>query len=65
MLDEPLADALAPLPVAALRLQDGQIDALDRVGLKRIGQLYGRDRKGLQARFGESLLRRLDQLALA
>jgi protein ImuB len=31
------------------------------MGLKRVGQLYGRDRKALQARFGASLITRLDQ----
>ncbi len=56
-----LSAALAALPVAALRLEETQIAALMQVGLKRIGQLYGRDRKGLQARFGASLVTRLDQ----
>jgi len=52
---------LAPLPVAALRLTAAQCEGLHQLGLKRIGQLYGRDRRGLQARFGESLLAKLDQ----
>ena len=52
---------LQQLPVAALRLEEAQIDGLMQLGLKRIGQLYGRDRKSLQARFGVSLLTRLDQ----
>lgn len=52
---------LASLPVSALRLEPTQIDGLVQLGLKRIGQLYQRDRKGLQARFGTSLLLRLDQ----
>ena len=56
-----LEETLAPLPVAALRLEETQIAALTQVGLKQVGQLYGRDRKGLQARFGASLIRRLDQ----
>ncbi len=56
-----IADALSDLPVAALRLDDAQISGLIQIGLKRIGQLYGRDRKALQARFGGSLLLRLDQ----
>jgi protein ImuB len=54
-------DVLARLPVTALRLKDGQVSGLNQMGLKTIGQLYGRDRKGLQARFGASLLIRLDQ----
>lgn len=56
-----LDDRLAPLPVAALRLTDTPIDGLRQMGLKRIGQLYGRDRKALAARFGSSLVNRLDQ----
>ncbi len=52
---------LAPLPVAALRLDAETVAALRQMGLKRIGQLYGRDRRGLLARFGETLLLRLDQ----
>ncbi len=53
--------ALADLPVAALRLSDEQIVGLNQMGLKRIGQLWSRDRAPLLARFGESLLTRLDQ----
>jgi len=53
--------ALQSLPVAALRLEDMQVDGLLQLGLKRIGQLYERDRKSLQARFGASFLLRLDQ----
>ena len=55
------AEALQHLPVSALRLSDGQIAGLTQLGLKRTGQLYDRPRKELQARFGLSLLRRLDQ----
>jgi protein ImuB len=58
---EDLADSLAALPVAALRLAEVEIAALSQVGLKQVGQLYGRDRKGLIARFGASLIARLDQ----
>jgi protein ImuB len=53
--------ALAELPVAALRLTESQVAGLTQMGLKRVGQLYGRDRKALQARFGASLILRLDQ----
>ncbi len=56
-----VATLLAPLPVAALRLDADMVMALRQMGLKRIGQLYGRERRGLVARFGETLLRRLDQ----
>ncbi|RYE07582.1 MAG: DNA polymerase Y family protein [Hyphomicrobiales bacterium] len=56
-----IAEAIAPLPVSALRLDEQQIADLNQTGLKTIGQLYGRDRKALQARFGVALLLRLDQ----
>jgi len=56
-----LADSLAPLPVSALRITALQSEGLRQMGLKTIGQLYGRERGGLQARFGVSLLNRLDQ----
>jgi protein ImuB len=53
--------ALRALPVAALRLEDEQVESLKQFGLKQVGQLYQRDRHALQARFGTSLLLRLDQ----
>lgn len=56
-----LETALAALPVEALRLNETQAAGLNQMGLKTIGQLYGRDRKALQARFGASLVTRLDQ----
>ena len=55
------ATVLNDLSVAALRLSQFQIAGLTQMGLKQIGQLQGRDRKALQARFGVSLLERLDQ----
>ncbi len=56
-----LRAALAPLPVAALRL-DGQVsEGLRRVGLRRVGDLIDLPRAPLAARFGEAVLRRLDQ----
>lgn len=53
--------ALAGLPVAALRLGPVEVEALDRVGLRRIGELYGMPRGALAKRFGPTLGRRLDQ----
>jgi protein ImuB len=61
VLDGDPAEALAALPVAALRLDDAQVEGLAALGLKTVGQLYGRNRKALQARFGACLLLRLDQ----
>jgi protein ImuB len=52
---------LDALPVAALRLDPFQTGTLAQMGLKTIGQLRGRERKPLSARFGASLLLRLDQ----
>ena len=56
-----LEAALDVLPVNALRLAPDQIAGLTQMGLKTIGQLRPRERKPLQARFGASLLARLDQ----
>ncbi len=56
-----LAGVLDTLPVAALRLDEAQSSGLDQMGLKTIGQLRQRERKPLQARFGVSLLTRIDQ----
>ena len=56
-----LEATLADLPVDALRLGETQVGGLNQMGLKTVGQLYGRDRKAMQARFGASLVVRLDQ----
>lgn len=58
---ETLREGLAPLPVAALRLEAQTVSALAKVGLKRIGDLFGKPRAPLAARFGPLLVRRLDQ----
>ena len=52
---------LAPLPLAALRLPGEMVDALARVGLKRIGDILDLPRVPLAARFGADLLRQLDR----
>ena len=52
---------LARLPVSGLRLTPETAAALGRVGLKRIGDLIGRPRSALAARFGVTLIIRLDQ----
>ncbi len=46
-----VSDALAPLPVAALRIDADAIRLLERLGLRRIGQLYGLPRAALERRF--------------
>lgn len=58
---EAMEAVLDGLPVHALRLSDKQIADLAQMGLGKIGQLRQRPRKSLQARFGQSLLVRLDQ----
>jgi protein ImuB len=53
--------ALAPLPVAALRLPADQVLMLERLGLATIDNLHPLPRQALVARFGEQLVLRLDQ----
>src|SRR4029077_11228901 len=48
-------DALAPLPVEALRLDPLTARGLRRVGLKRIGDLDAMPRDALAQRFGETV----------
>jgi len=52
---------IAPLPLAALRIDGATVAALARVGLKRIGDIIDLPRAPLTARFGASLLRQLDR----
>ena len=54
--------AVAALPVAALRIAAADEALLQRLGLKRVGQLIGKPRAPLAARFGARLVDRLDQL---
>lgn len=60
-----VSDALADLPVEALRLDDRTVSAARRFGLRTIGSLYGMPRAGLARRFRDGdavgLVRRLDQ----
>ncbi|PPB82303.1 protein ImuB [Albidovulum inexpectatum] len=53
--------ALAPLPLAALRLPPNIVDGLARLGLRHVGDLLGMARAPLARRFGPALIRRLDQ----
>jgi protein ImuB len=55
------ADAIAPLPVEALRLAPEATLTLRRLGFKRIGMLIDKARAPFAARFEKQLLRRLDQ----
>ncbi|MEO9190152.1 MAG: DNA polymerase Y family protein, partial [Acetobacteraceae bacterium] len=56
-----VAQALSPLPVAALRLAPETAAALHTLGLDRIGQLAAAPRGPLARRFGFALLTHLDQ----
>lgn len=53
--------ALAPLPVAALRLEADALELLDRLGIETIGELLATPRAPLVRRFGAAIVRRLDQ----
>ena len=55
------AAALGPLPLAALRLDPDTVAGLERMGLRRIGDLTGLPRAALTRRFGRDVVRRLDQ----
>ena len=53
--------AIALLPVAALRLDQGTTEALRKLGFERVEQLIDAPRAPLVKRFGRELYRRLDQ----
>jgi protein ImuB len=56
-----LRQSLGPLPIAALRVAPDTATGLARLGIRRIGDLWGMPRAGLARRFGQDLVRRLDQ----
>jgi protein ImuB len=51
-----------PLPIAALRVEPEIVAELATAGLKRVADLATRPRAPFAARFGEELVRRLDQM---
>ncbi|WP_109314937.1 Y-family DNA polymerase [Pseudovibrio ascidiaceicola] len=53
--------ALSPLPVAALRLDDATCTALQRLGLRTIGELMAMPRATISRRFSLDVVRRMDQ----
>ncbi len=53
--------ALAKLPLGGLRLGAAEADGLERLGFRAIGDLYGIPRGALARRFGDGVMRRLDQ----
>ncbi|HKQ47152.1 MAG TPA: DNA polymerase Y family protein [Phycisphaerae bacterium] len=54
-------EALGPLPVRALRIDERSVEALADVGIERIEHLFVLPREELAARFGRELLERLDR----
>jgi len=59
--DGKIAETIAPLPVAALRIPDKTAATLKHLGLKTIGHLLPLPRAPLTQRFGKLLNDRLDQ----
>jgi protein ImuB len=55
--------AVAPLPLAALRLEEGAVAALHRMGIRRVGDALRLPRGPLARRFGAALVDRLDAAA--
>lgn len=55
------AEALAPLPVEALRIDAAAIELLHRLGVTRIGQLAAMPRAPLVRRFGTALAGQLER----
>ncbi|HWH17675.1 MAG TPA: DUF6504 family protein [Allosphingosinicella sp.] len=53
--------AIAPLPLAALRIDEKVESAARRLGIETIGQLAAMPRAPIERRFGKTLLKRLDQ----
>ncbi len=55
------SEAIASLPIAALRLAPSVIASLHEVGIERVAQLASKPRSSLHLRFGGDVLLRLDQ----
>ncbi|THD83549.1 DNA polymerase Y family protein [Aliigemmobacter aestuarii] len=56
-----MRQALAALPLAALRLPGDVVEGLGRLGLRRVADIMGLPRAALARRFGTDTLARLDQ----
>lgn len=54
-------EAIAGLPLRALRLEAGVIARLDRIGVRRCGDLFALPRSQVAARFGMEVITRMDQ----
>jgi protein ImuB len=53
--------ALLSLPAAALRLEAGTIERLEKLGLRKVGHFIGMPRSALRRRFGQQFIQKLDQ----
>lgn len=56
-------DALGPLPPAALRLDPEAAAQIERLGFRRLAQLFALPRAPLARRFGKAVMMRLDQVS--
>jgi len=55
------AEALLPLPAAALRLEDTVVEKLRKLGFYQIKSFLHMQRRALRRRFGQAMLDRIDQ----
>jgi protein ImuB len=53
--------AILPLPPAALRLEHDMVERLHKLGLRQINNFVAMPRSALRRRFGQQLIKRLDQ----
>jgi protein ImuB len=60
--DKDRLEAAASLPVASLRIASDAVAALQKFGLKKVGDLLSLPRAPLARRFGQQVLLRLDQM---
>lgn len=62
LTQEVMRRALDAVPLQQSRLPERALDALPRMGIRRLGQLLRMPRDGLQRRFGAELLQAIDRL---
>jgi protein ImuB len=62
LTQETLRRALDAMPLQSSHLPEHALDALPRMGIRRLGQLLRMPRDGLQRRFGAGLLHAIDRL---
>jgi len=60
IIKDDIEAAIAPLPLAALRIDKDDIDGLTQVGVQTIGQLLALPRAALPSRFSDELIWRID-----